>query len=83
MRPVKRFYSGAVAAFLFCASVTAAFAVPFHVTYLWHMHQPIYWPKSTSGSGNGYEKAKDTMDNAAARGNQNQQRQENQQANSQ
>ncbi|NLF40506.1 hypothetical protein GX586_13765, partial [bacterium] len=33
------------------------------------MHQPIYWPRSTSGSGNGYEKAKDTMDNAAARGN--------------
>ncbi|GEM_PF-824747 len=40
-----------------------------HTTYLWHMHQPIYWPKSTSGSGNGYEKAKDTMDNAGARGN--------------
>jgi PKD repeat protein len=40
-----------------------------HTTYIWHMHQPIYWPKSTSGSGNGYEKAKDTMDNAGARGN--------------
>lgn len=39
-----------------------------HTTYLWHMHQPIYWPKSTSGSGNGYEKAKDTMDNRDGRG---------------
>ena len=40
-----------------------------HTTYLWHMHQPIYWPKSTSGHGNGYEKALDTMNNSGGRGN--------------
>jgi hypothetical protein len=44
MRPVKRFDSGIIAAALICSCVTAAFAAPFHVTYLWHMHQPIYYP---------------------------------------
>jgi PKD repeat protein len=42
---------------------------PVHTTYLWHQHQPVYWPKSTSGNGNGYEKALDTINNASARGN--------------
>ena len=34
---------------------SAAFGqVPFHVTHLWHMHQPIYWP---------YESVQDTDNN--------------------
>ena len=32
-----------------CAAV-AAQAVPIHVTHLWHMHQPIYYPYETPGT---------------------------------
>ncbi|RLD12057.1 MAG: hypothetical protein DRI44_02055, partial [Chlamydiae bacterium] len=53
--------------FLFCL-IALADKTSVNTTYLWHMHQPIYWPKSTSGHGNGYEKAKDTMDNSGGRG---------------
>ena len=30
--------------FLFCMAATAFASEPIHVTYLWHMHQPIYYP---------------------------------------
>ena len=53
--------------FIFCL-IALADKTSVNTTYLWHMHQPIYWPKSTSGHGNGYEKAKDTMDNSGGRG---------------
>ena len=26
-----------------------AHAAPVHTTYLWHMHQPIYWPDRAPG----------------------------------
>jgi len=29
---------------------TTGFAVPLHVTYLWHMHQPIYYPYEAPGT---------------------------------
>ena len=50
------------------ATPALVFAAGVQTTYLWHMHQPIYWPQSTSGSGSGYEKALDTMTHAAGRG---------------
>ena len=47
MRSVKRSILLAAAS-LACG---AAFAtVPFHVTYLWHMHQPIYYPYESPGT---------------------------------
>lgn len=52
----------------FALFLSASDSTKVHTTYLWHMHQPIYWPKSTTGAGNGYEKAKDTMNNREARG---------------
>ncbi|HQQ61854.1 MAG TPA: hypothetical protein PKU89_11010, partial [Kiritimatiellia bacterium] len=37
------------AAGMFCLAI-AARAVPIHVTYLWHMHQPIYYPYESPGT---------------------------------
>ncbi len=53
--------------FIFCL-IASADITSVNTTYLWHMHQPIYWPKSTTGSGNGYEKALDTINNSGGRG---------------
>ncbi len=39
----------------------AAFAAPVHTTYLWHMHQPIYWPDLSTWEGDAYEKAYETI----------------------
>jgi hypothetical protein len=36
-------------------------AAPIHTSYLWHMHQPIYWPDESPSEGNAYEKAYETM----------------------
>jgi len=38
-----------------------ASAAPIHTTYLWHMHQPIYWPDLSLWEGNAYEKAYETI----------------------
>ncbi len=38
------------AAGLLFGSALAAQAVPMHVTHLWHMHQPIYYPYETPGT---------------------------------
>lgn len=36
-------------------------AAPPHTTYLWHMHQPIYWPDEATWTSNEYEKAYETI----------------------
>ncbi|RPJ44876.1 MAG: hypothetical protein EHM19_06120, partial [Candidatus Latescibacterota bacterium] len=36
-------------------------AAPVHTTYLWHMHQPIYWPDESTWEGGEYEKAYETI----------------------
>ena len=40
---------------------SAALAAPVHTSYLWHMHQPIYWPDRSTWYGVGYETANETM----------------------
>jgi len=45
-----RLFAGALCAAFCLSAVLAASAVaqnPIHVTYLWHMHQPIYYPYQT------------------------------------
>lgn len=39
----------------------AAVAAPIHTSYLWHMHQPIYWPDRSVWNGKGYELAYETI----------------------
>jgi hypothetical protein len=39
----------------------AAHAASVHTTYLWHMHQPIYWPVTSTWNGAAYEHAYETI----------------------
>ena len=50
--------AGVVAALL---PAGGALAAPVHTTYLWHMHQPIYWPERSSWNGQAYEHAYETI----------------------
>ena len=43
------------------AASPAAHAAPIHTTYLWHMHQPIYWPERSTWNGQAYEFAHETI----------------------
>ena len=36
-------------------------AAPVHTTYLWHMHQPIYWPDRSTWTPTRYETAYETI----------------------
>lgn len=36
-------------------------AAPVHTTYLWHLHQPIYWPDQRGSAPDHYETAWDTI----------------------
>ncbi len=36
-------------------------AAPVHTTYLWHMHQPIYWPDPSTWTPTRYETAYETV----------------------
>ncbi len=38
-----------------------AWAAPVHTTYLWHMHQPIYWPDASTWTPSRYETAYETI----------------------
>jgi len=49
------------ATLLFLALAAASTAAPIHTTYLWHMHQPIYWPDQSVWEGDAYEKAYETI----------------------
>ncbi len=46
---------------LILALAAGALAAPVHTTYLWHMHQPIYWPDQSTGSPSRYEMAYETI----------------------
>lgn len=52
---MKKTRMGIGVAGILVGSALAAAAVPIHVTHLWHMHQPIYYPYETPGTidGNG------------------------------
>jgi hypothetical protein len=39
----------------------ASHAAPVHTTYLWHMHQPIYWPDRSTWYPSRYETAYETI----------------------
>ena len=45
---------------LHCIPGTAP-AAPVHTTYLWHMHQPIYWPDRSTWYPSRYETAYETI----------------------
>lgn len=43
------------------AFVTAAAAENVHITYLWHLEQPIYWPGRQSAGADRYERARESI----------------------
>lgn len=49
------------AAAVLLAVSTPVAAAPIHTTYLWHMHQPIYWPDRSTWYGTPYEHAYETI----------------------
>ena len=52
----------AVASLLLGATVAALANTSLHTTWLWHVHQPIYWPGQSSYVGvDHYENAWDTI----------------------
>lgn len=50
-----------LAGFLVAVFVASAPAEPVHTTYLWHMHQPIYWPDHSTWTPTRYETAYETI----------------------
>ncbi|MBN1827017.1 MAG: hypothetical protein JW958_12215 [Candidatus Eisenbacteria bacterium] len=46
---------------LLSAAAVPAGADPVHTTYLWHMHQPIYWPDPSTWTPGEYETAYETI----------------------
>ncbi|MFH1755891.1 MAG: T9SS type A sorting domain-containing protein [Candidatus Latescibacterota bacterium] len=50
-----------IASLVFLCSPLAAAAGPVHTTYLWHMHQPIYWPDRSTWYPVRYEMAYETI----------------------
>ena len=61
---VWEFSAVTLGACLACALALAACraeAAPVHTTYLWHMHQPIYWPDRSAWSPTRYETAYETV----------------------
>jgi hypothetical protein len=53
-----------LALFLILAGASAALpaaSAPVHTSYLWHMHQPIYWPERSTWNGTSYQAAYETM----------------------
>ncbi len=52
---------GLAAAFLLGLALPAVAATGVHTTYLWHMHQPIYWPDASTWSPGRYETAYETI----------------------
>ncbi len=45
----------------FVIATAPALAAPIHTSYLWHMHQPIYWPDESTWTPGEYEKAYETI----------------------
>jgi hypothetical protein len=43
------------------AGASPALAAPVHTTYVWHMHQPIYWPDRSTWYPSRYETAYETI----------------------
>jgi len=41
---------------------SVATSAPIHTTYLWHMHQPIYWPDASTWYADPYEQAYETIE---------------------
>jgi hypothetical protein len=59
--PIRIYPLAAFAAFFLLALTVAATAAPIGTTYLWHMHQPIYWPERSTGTPTRYEFAYETI----------------------
>ncbi|MFH1312665.1 MAG: FlgD immunoglobulin-like domain containing protein [Candidatus Eisenbacteria bacterium] len=55
----KRILALALIAGVFSPGVQLA--APVHTTYLWHMHQPIYWPDGSTWTPSRYETAYETI----------------------
>ena len=51
----------AAAALISLFAALSAPAAPVHTTYLWHMHQPIYWPAPSTSMPYRYETAYETI----------------------
>ena len=64
---MKLSYRPAVAAFVFAALMPASLPAAntsVHTTWLWHLHQPVYWPDRAPANHNGvdhYQNAWDTI----------------------
>ena len=46
---------------LICLAAAASAATGVHTSYLWHMHQPIYWPDESGWTPGRYETAYETI----------------------
>jgi len=60
VRPRPRLLAALLAA-LACAAASPVPAAPVHTSWLWHMHQPIYWPERSTWNGGSYEFAHETI----------------------
>ena len=62
-RPMNFPHRHALAALLFLSLAAAAFATntSVHTTWLWHLHQPVYWPDRRDYGVDHYENAWDTI----------------------
>ncbi|MBN1885773.1 MAG: T9SS type A sorting domain-containing protein [Candidatus Krumholzibacteriota bacterium] len=58
MHRTRRPPAAALIALLLAGTAAAA---PVHTTYLWHMHQPIYWPDRSAWTPARYETAYETI----------------------
>jgi len=62
-RPPCGFIALAVLSFpFFVAALPAQTSDHVEVTWLWHLHQPIYWPAPAAGDARRYEFARDTIE---------------------
>lgn len=60
--PIRSALSGLVLLAVALSLAASAPAAP-HTTYLWHMHQPIYWPDRSVTEGDRTERAYETIQN--------------------
>jgi hypothetical protein len=57
--PIPRYIIGLTLLSALTAATGAA--APVHTTYVWHMHQPIYWPDRSTWYPSRYETAYETI----------------------
>jgi hypothetical protein len=57
----RRIIPWCIAAIFLPAGVQADTNAGVHTTWLWHLHQPVYWPDRRNHGTDHYENARDTI----------------------